>query len=970
MIVFNINDLDVQLTKEQVDIFNPQSRKSDYALPVDVPSTPEMDELFSAAFEINGTIRDGIDWNPNHKAVAMLTDDSHIPLLRGYAQLKNIKIKGERISYEVVLYGTIKNLFTEVGEKLLFGNDDPSDDLDFSEYTHDYDLDTAERSWTFDCDLNTNPTDLTGEGKGYLYPLIDVGTSPDLKTYDMQDFRPAFYWYEILFKIFEKAGMRWDSTFLETERFKRYIFPFMGEQMLLTTAQMDALSIAASRTSTEQEVSFYNTPSGNGNPDRSTGEIIIFNNETSDPSAQYNPGTGEFTALENCEVIIEGKVEAYIKYVDGSSQLYPENPDHDHYGNIIVEILKETGGTNYTPVGGGSFSIRTVFDNLPSAGSPAGFDVLSTNDTSDVITTEGYFQSSPIFLQAGEKLYLKAKNYQDDFAGTWWTKALMYVTTNSFVNIRRTNKVVVGQSLDPTICLPNLKQKDFLSMVIKRFNLYLDPKDERIITIEPRDDYYLSDYQDWEQYRSTDNDLVITPMSLLNAKQYDFTHVKDDDLINTQYFNSHSFVYGRKRVFTENEFLQDIKEINDGIAPTPSVNHFDRIIPIITYTDNSGQVTRKASKPRMLYYGGLVSCQSFTIKEYTTSTSFTSYPYTGMSDSPYDPTFWLCWGLPDTIYYDRFPGKDPLKMSTNDLFNEYWYNTIYQIANKDSRVVEGLFWIDPDRYYNASFRDLYWFNNAYHRLLKIEDWVASTDATLTKCTFLKLQKVSTPTIEQQTNGGRSGDSNGNGAGGHEKVPDWIRNSGLGGGVVIGDGDVGGIGRVGLVNADYTNVGLNAVNNSVLGQGVNIPAGQRGVTYINSTLESPLDNVSVINDLIQKTDKITLSSSDLGGINTTPYLLVLNKIEGSSIEINSVFGLLTYDTDVYQDRTLTITNDTGDNLFTFATGFTNQASDQRRSAEKTSYTLRPNENVYIESDGLLTTGLGELTLIINYTILLL
>lgn len=969
MIVFSIDDIEVQLTKEQADLFNPVARKSDKSLPVDVPSTPEMDLLFSDAFEINGSIRDGYDWNPNHKAVCMLTASDGIVLLRGYAQLKNIKITNHgKIIYNVMLYGKFKDIFISLTGKLIFGNEDSADDLDFSEYEHTYNLTTAARSWEFDCDVNSTPTDLTGEGQGYLYPLIDVGTSNDLKTYQFTDFKPAFYYREILYKIFRSIGISWVSDFLDSDMFKRLVFPFTGEQMYLSSAQIESKSASATRITSDQETDFYDTPVSQGNPQRGSGEIIIFNQQDSDPSGQYDETTGEFTAGENCEVIIEGKINGYIEYL-GANRTYITQPLNDYYGYIVFEIVKDSGSGNFTPMG--SFSCLTFFDLSSNS--------LTTNQQSEIVPDVGQFQSQPIFLSAGEKLYIKPYGYNDNQFGMWYdSQAVAFIGVGSFVNIRRTSAVVSGQTLDPTICLPSMKQMDFVTMLFKRFNLYVESVSEGVLTIEPRDDFLIDNTNNWERFRATDKDMIISPMSLLNEKQYDFTHEKDDDTINKSYENTHGFVYGRKRVFTENEFLENIKVINDGIAPTPSVSHFDRIIPAIIYTDNSGQVTRKATKPRMLYYGGLKICTSYNIISQGAADEFVQYPYSGMMDDPYNPTLLLTWGIPTSIYYDRYPGLDPLKMTTNDLFTSYWYNTIYQIANKDSRVVEAWFWIDAETYYNASLRDQYWFNNAYHRLIKIEDWVASSDKSLVKCTFLKLQRVSTPEITAPTiGGGRTGNGGTNGNGGDTTIDlpaiyDITKNKySTGGGIKGGsenpDGDP--IGIV-IINSNRTVLGQGVSDTSVFGRGVVIPAGQSNVTYINSSLTSPINDVAVINNSICAQEVVELSASDLGGLSSAPLLLLTNKIEGSSIEITSISGKMIFDTDSYQDRNLTIINDSADILYEFNTGFTNQISTFRRLGERVGYDLKPDENIYIEADGILTTGLGTLVLVIEYKYIIL
>jgi len=973
MLTFTTDNVQAQLTKESADPFDSSRRKSDRSLPVSVPSTPEMDELFVSAFEINRVLGD-TDWNPNHKAVAQLISSDGIVLLRGYAQLIDITTEDETIVYNVVLYGVVKDLFTNIGEKLMIGNEDTADDLDFSEYTHTFGQTDIAASWEFDCKVNTVSTDLTGEGKGYLYPMMDTGANnADMRKFKTEDWRPSLYWYEILLKIFEKAGMTWSSDFLESAMFKRLTLPFMGEQMYLDSDTMIEQSASAIRITSPQEVTFYNTPSGNGNPDRSTGDKAIFNSETSDPSSQYNPSNGEFTALDDMEVVVEGQIIGYIKYVAAATKQYPANADHDHYGNIHFEIIKDTGGGSYDPVS--LFTCRTFFNNLTTSGT---LDDLPQDTFSDIITGEGYFQSTPIKLKAGDKLYIKFNHYQDDYFGAWYTQAHAFISQDSFVNFLRTSSVVTGQLLDPTICLPNEKQVDFVKRCIKRFNLFLDPIDEHVLTIEPRDDFYISETENWERYRATDRELIFEPMALLNAKQYDFVHEKEDDTLNKQYFSKYGYTYGRKRLYTENEFLTEVKEINDGIAPTPSVSQIDRIIPSMVYLDSSGQIINKSSKPRMLYYGGLKDCATWYNVENGVETAYTQYPYSGMQDDPFDPTLTLTWGIQNEVYYKQYPSNPAIKASTNDLYGAYWRNTIEQITNKDSRVVTGWFWLDPVRYYSATFRKQYWFNNAYHRLLKIEDYVASDDISLTKCVFLKLQRVTLPEVTQHTiTGGKStGGGTGSGNGGvidNTRISDRARGamdgSGPGGGISTGSGGVISPMRyMGLVNAPETQMGVSAIDVTVLGKGNNIFSGQRNITHINSDLECPMDDVVVVNNLITKCDTIEVDSTALGGIDTTPLMLILNQMEGSVIAIDSVYGVMKFDTAGYEDRTLDIINDTGDIIYTFGTGFTNQGSDKRMEAQRNSFELRVDENIYIESDGDLSTGSGSLFLVINYKII--
>ena len=63
----------------------------------------------------------------------------------------------------------------------------------------------------------------TATGKGYVYPMISWGAEFDFNSFPVTSFVPGFYVKEILDKIMKQTNSSYDSTFLNSQFFKRQI---------------------------------------------------------------------------------------------------------------------------------------------------------------------------------------------------------------------------------------------------------------------------------------------------------------------------------------------------------------------------------------------------------------------------------------------------------------------------------------------------------------------------------------------------------------------------------------------------------------------------------------------------------------------------------------------------------------------------------------------------------------------------
>jgi hypothetical protein len=80
-------------------------------------------------------------------------------------------------------------------------------------------------------------------------------------------------------------------------------------------------------------------------------------------------------------------------------------------------------------------------------------------------------------------------------------------------------------------------------------------------------------------------------------------------------------------------------------------------------------------------------------------------------------SFDLSFGMPPSSYV-------PLgfQYSNQNLVNVYYYKTIAEIIDKNSKIFRGYFRITPNEFANIRFNSLYFFEGQYWRLNKVIDF--------------------------------------------------------------------------------------------------------------------------------------------------------------------------------------------------------------------------------------------------------
>jgi hypothetical protein len=786
-------DFGIQINKSIADIREPESRSSDWTKTFTLPGTKTNNKLFTHLFDLNLSIRNTTstnfspDFNPNLKADALLTVDE-VTQIEGFIRLLSIKVNDlNQIEYECSMHGELADLFAKISDGKL-------QDLDFTEYNHVLNATNIFNSWDTSIVKNGSSgyVNFSGGapiGEGYVYGWMDNGTYKDYQNLNVDNMTVYMYAKTVVDKIFSGAGYSYSSgSFFNSAQFKRLVipcptrFPILGEDDV-------ALRYFEAERSTDVTVT--------------AGNKLIFNNEITDPSNQYNTTTGVYTCQYSGDYNIFIDNNATVSGITPSTVFYAVYGIYIN-GNIFNVGISEQGFAG--PSGSGTLDQLVDFYNV----------YLNRNDTIE-IRLENIFDSSFTTPLTGWTYNQKTgSGIFNEIKPTTWG----YDETIDFGGFFQ------GET----------KQREFMKWLFTMFNLYVEATDmNKTLLVLPRDDFYTNTVQDWTEKRDLSQPLDITPMGELDAGKYLFTYSEGDDDDNKAYKQDFDRVYGDRQITINNDFIKDEKKIEVGFQPTTLINvgFDDKYLPGNSTDNQDG----KAGKLRLLQYK-YMSCKTYTIHygkatpvSSPTTTTKTNYPYMGHLSDPLASTTDINFGLPQ---YIGLPGGTPV--TNNNLYNAYWRKYINEIVDKDSKLVKGSFYLTPADMEKLSFRDLYFFDGNYFRLNKIEDY-DPINPSVNICEFLFLKTGPTFTATTGTVGGGGTQSSGGGGDTQEFERDpydgsnlpgrVIQNKGfsvgqynnIGSGVVTGDA----VTNLGRANAAFATSGTTFLPNSersvVIGEGV-------------------------------------------------------------------------------------------------------------------------------------------------------
>jgi hypothetical protein len=722
-----LEDIPISLTYEVADVRTPEKGKGSRSKTVLIPATQETNIFFQNIFNVNISLS---KFNPAKKVTAIYYKNE-IPQIVGLLRLIKIRRSdnGKKF-YECIIVSGSSAFFNSIGGLYLT-------DLDFSEIDHTLNYGNIAGSWA-----NTSGSTWTSTNASRAYPMINWGDNKDvLTTLSPKNFRLCLFARDILLKMFIAQGYTWESTFLDSNLFKRLIVtPTKGISLDSTTiANNKMLAVANGTEKVYNGVSLtyntglltYNNASYTNVNFQSetydTGNIFTTPNLTPATSNTYNTTTNI-----GLTIVIKKGVNDVSAQCAGVS------------GQFIVTILKGSAAIGSASVNLSNISLGSSAVNYCTVSLPNVNLLAATNYTVNI-----HAISLNMISSAGSGTYTmdvtvaNGSNYSTEFSS---------------------NQAYDGISVSANNAIPeNVKQSDFFSWICRRFHLFVmpDKNNPKNLIIEDRENFYLTTSKNWTLKHDSSIDEEIIPLGEFDTTVYKFTDKEDKDYFNSWHQDTYKNVYGSYDKIVTNDFVNSDKTISTGFSPTPyGKNPYSNILTAVIEQKQNGVVTEIKPNIRLLYYKqiNLVNAQ-WTFTTNSGNYTYTNYPHAGHTDNPYNPTLDLNWGLPNLPYV--YPNQF---WTTNNAYNKYYSRYINQITDKNSKIVVTHFYLDAQDIMDFDFRNpIYYVNKsnegAYYLVNKIIDYNPLKEQS-TKVELLKLTNYDefTPT-DIDMSGGVGGGNN-------------------------------------------------------------------------------------------------------------------------------------------------------------------------------------------------------------------
>jgi hypothetical protein len=729
-----LNDIPLSLTYQISDVRTPEKRSGSKSRSFRIPATQEVNQFFENIFEVNVSLS---KFNPTKKVTAIYYVDERVNM-DGYLRMVEIVKKDtNEVYYECILIGETAGFFNVIAGKYLT-------DLDFSEINHILSYSAISGSWA-----NTSGATWTSTNASRAYPLIDWGDNKsNLTSLSPKNFRLCLFARDILLKMFIAAGYTWESTFLDSDLFKRLVVtPTKGIALDSTTiANNKFLAVANGSEKVYNGVSLtYNT--GLLTYTNLSFTNINFQTETYDTGGIFATPTLTPATTNQYNTVTNIGIKVVVYRDTGAGAVDQSGTIAGLSGSFGISILKGS-----SVIAGGSINVANI-----TFGS-SGTNYVSVNLPNTV-------------LASGQNYVVKIQAYNIQMltssGSATWTMDVTILNGSNYSTEFTSNQAYDGITVNANNAIPeNIKQTDFFSSLIRLFNLYVqvDKNDSKKLIVEPREDFYLTTPKNWRYKFDPSIEEVSIPLGEFDTTKYIYTYKQDQDFYNKWHLETFKEVYGQHEEIVTNDFIYKENKTELIFSPTPyAKSPYSNIITGTIVQKNNGVTTEINPNIRLLYYKQqtLVNAQIAFTYAYPSAgaATITSIPLGGHTDNPYNPTLDLNFGLPNLPYV--YPNQ---YWTTNNAYNKYYSRYINQITDKNSKIVIAYFNLTPQDIATFDFRyPIFYINNkneqAYYLVNKIVDYNPLSNQS-TKVELLKLTNYDafTPT-DIDMSGGVGGGNN-------------------------------------------------------------------------------------------------------------------------------------------------------------------------------------------------------------------
>ena len=713
------------LTFNIADIRDISARKGNKSKTITIPGTNRNSALFRSIFlltytdDSTSTNSAFLDFDPSIKATARYYNNGILEF-NGIAQLQECRLNDGVWSFEITLVSDTIDYISRMNKVKI-------NELDFTELNHALTKVNQFETWSGYNQINGISTPIQTEsdwdGIGYYYGLIDYGyPRPTADKFDCDQIPPQVFVYGILKKLFDYAGITWDSDFLESQTFKKLLMAYYGGNFpTITPAQQANDSVYADEINnangfivngSTQETGFGNTVQF---IDANLSDVVDVT-ITSDPLSQTTSSVPFLVTA-------------------GTTGMYTFEYSGDHDLNITFDSVT----TNW-------FNVRLnvfVIKNGTIIASDVVYQDAVNGVSGDYSQTFSFNYSRQLNCSINDQikfgLTLVVENAQSIGVDSL-TRTIELTSAGVHVNFLKTvQELVPGGTVAIGSFLPNITGDVFLKGIVTMFNLMIKPstQDPTILEIEPLSNFYNGSQNalDWTQIIDYSKELNIEPTINYASKEYNFKFKQDGDHWNKEYQNAYLDNYGEFQILSQSQYATNVTDMSLPFSQKPLVEiHPDLIVPA-SYQVNfdqsgNGQVVPKKGTAFIVYVGRMRSATWKYHDEFDQQNNLTEYPYVGHLDSIDTPTSDLNFGVPETIYY-------PATAYTNNNLLQYHNTFIQELVSRYGKLLTCYAKIDTSIINKLDFRNLISVNGVVYRLQKIMDYDSTKDKT-TRIELLRL----------------------------------------------------------------------------------------------------------------------------------------------------------------------------------------------------------------------------------------
>lgn len=626
----------------------------------------------------------------------------------------------EEVNYTVLIKDSRAEFFSAITNANL-------DDLDFSDLDHTFSS----------TDIAATFSNTVTDGYKYVMPVC-TGTN----VYQANEFKPAIYAQTYFDRIFSNAGFTYTWAGLTDAHFDKLLIPYNGD---VNNFDYNDYRVEATNTWTTSYVQ------GTGVNYTFQEDIDSGWTEIVDAQSLFNPTNGEYSSPFSINPLA-GEHYTYQLQIGGSIIL-----DNNSGGNAVLEyivggyIVKNkyrvfaeifvqgygnlkvygtTSGVAYYPAASplptGNTTILTFVESLsiPSLVSAVGVPIDATDIQIlsigvDVIQTYGSANSN------GANIWIAAGG---GFTPVDVNVVLNLASINMVIspsqNVQTTGGTLIMNSYVPV----EIKQSDFVKSIFQMYNLYVeqDIDNPYNLILRHRDEYYDSGAEkDWSQKLAKDKAQELMFLPDVTKKKLKLTYAPDEDTPNVLYTQATGEIYGQIEYTFDNEYVKDVDTKELLFSPTPvEKTLFGAYVPSINGAAPNTNI-------RILYDGGLGTCQPFDIIDFGTTgeIGLTDYPMIGHFNNPLYPTFDINFGTNDYYFYEV------ATLTANNLYNLYWRRTVNQI--NVGKMLIAYFDLNEVDIQSLKLNDKIYIDNSWWNINKVQDYNANNNS-LTKVELISI----------------------------------------------------------------------------------------------------------------------------------------------------------------------------------------------------------------------------------------